>query len=197
MGVCLQLLWSRVAPVGATAYPDAGPAAVAAVAVAGALLQGRPAWTPGPASLFPGGAAAVAALLGLAAALAVGRLGQFLTVRERHGNARLVLAAEAAAGHGSFPGVERANALGVARAFARGLGLFAATIGVLMLSAWLLPDGLHVPPLPSFDRPNPGPGLVWFFGLAAILTVLWKGGRRDWMAVTAGLLLSVIAGRLW
>jgi PTS system mannose-specific IIC component len=196
LGASLQLLWSRVAPVGATAYPDGGPATVAGVAIAAFTARGLTVWTPASGSPFPGGPHAMAVLAGLAAALVVGRAGQALTVRERRGNARLAEAADRAAAKGSWAGVERANLTGMARAAARGLLLFPAALGVFALSAVAV--RVHLPRVAFVEWPafNPGIHLFWSIGLAAVLTVLWRGTRKDWVALGIGLVIAIVLGRL-
>lgn len=53
LGMALQLLWSRVAPVGAAAYPDVGPGAVAGVGAAGLCLAPASAWRFDAVAPFP------------------------------------------------------------------------------------------------------------------------------------------------
>src|SRR5512140_236447 len=102
MGAALQLVWSYRTPVGAAAYPDVGPGTIGGVAVTSLLLDGRPAWRLSVVDPFPRGDVAVACLLGLLTAIAIGRFGQWLTVFLRRDNARLAHSADRAAARGSY-----------------------------------------------------------------------------------------------
>ncbi len=189
MGISLQLLWSRLAPVGATAYPDVGPATVAGVTVTAALVPPGAAWRLDPGGFLPPAEVAPAVLFGLLAALLLGRFGQFLTVRERRGNLRLAEAADRAARAGSVRGVEFANAAGVARSFARGLIVVLPAVA----AAYAIgdPRWRGFVPVPPPDAPaNFGLAAFWWFGIAALATVLFRGGRTDWLILAAGLLLG-------
>lgn len=196
IGAALQLLWSRLTPVGAAAYPDVGPATVAGVAAAGILVRGEPAWRPTFEAPFPAGAVAVAALTGALVAILAGRLGQVLTVALRRDNARLAHAADRFAGAGSFRGVEWENALGVLRSFARGLVVFLVSFGLfagmhpILASLGVRAEATAMP------GPNPGTALFWWFGVAAIVATLWRGGRRDLGLFAGGAAAVLLLGNL-
>jgi PTS system mannose-specific IIC component len=194
MGTALQMLWSRLAPVGAAAYPDVGPATVGGV---GTLLFWPSAGAAGdagaaglPARLgfvaLPDGwrldVPPVGLLIGLGLALLAGAAGQRLVVAMRRHNADLGHAADRAAAAGSFGGVERANLLGLARAAALGV---AVTAGTLLAGAALAFAAARLP-LAAATLPNPGPILFWWMALAALGTALWSGGRRDGLWLLAG-----------
>lgn len=189
MGAALQLIWSRLTPVGAVSYPDVGPGAVTGVAVAGLFPRVAPGSSGGAPGFLPAGGMVLPCLAGLLAALAVGRAGEALTVLLRRGNARLAVAADRAAERGSWAGVERANALGAVRSFARGVILLVAGLAFFAALAALARLATGGAPAPSgFGGPASaaGPALFWWFGIAALLSVLWRGGRRDWLVIVAG-----------
>jgi len=184
-GVLLQLLWSRLNPVGATAYPDVGPATVAGVTVASRLASGGPRWTPAPGDLLPPAELVPSLLAGLLVALLAGMLGSALTVRERRGNARLAAVADRAARAGSFAGVERANATGAARAFLRGVLVM---IPALLLVALIDRTGFE----PALAGGAGGLVAFWWLGLGALATVLFRGDRADWALLAVGLALGAL-----
>jgi mannose/fructose/N-acetylgalactosamine-specific phosphotransferase system component IIC len=196
IGAALQLLWSRLTPVGAAAYPDVGPATVAGVAAAGILLRGEPAWRPAFEQPFPAGRVAVATLTGALVAILAGRLGQVLTVALRRDNARLAHAADRFAGTGSFRGVEWENALGVLRSFARGLVVFLVGFGLFAGIHAILPALSVRIPSDAAGGPNPGTALFWWFGLASIVATLWRGGRRDAGLFAGGAAIALLVGAL-
>jgi mannose/fructose/N-acetylgalactosamine-specific phosphotransferase system component IIC len=189
LGALLQLLWSRLAPVGAAAYPDVGPATVGGTALLVAWLRTRGADWPAAADAFlpVRGEAPTALLLGLGAALLTGWGGQKLVARMRRGNAALGQAADRAALRGDFGGVERANALGLARAAGAGALL---VVPALLLAVTLpsLAVGAGGPPAAA----NPGPALFLWTALAAAATTFWPSGRRDLAWLAAGLLLGAV-----
>lgn len=202
MGTALQLLWSRLAPVGAASMPDVGPATVAGVAVAVELAPRGVAWLPSPRGLFPPEELSVGLLAGLLTALFTGRAAQALVVGFRRGNDRLVRQADAAAACGDFAGVERANAVGAWRAFLRGVLTLPAVllvVAALGALAGALAPLLRVSEasgtataralgrLLPFLSTNPGPVLFWWFGVAALLTTLWRGKGRDFLWLLGGL----------
>ncbi|HEX7878296.1 MAG TPA: PTS sugar transporter subunit IIC [Candidatus Eisenbacteria bacterium] len=193
LGGALQMLWSRLAPVGAAAYPDVGPATVGGIGslhfwTASIRGAGEPAtWSErfgfvsSPwewrSALDP-----MALMLGLGIALATGAVGQRLVVAMRRHNADLGRAADAAAERGDFGGIERANLLGLTRA--AGLGVV-VTAGALLVGAVGATLASRVPHAPA-GSPNPGVLLFWWIALAALGTALWSGGRRDWLWLLAG-----------
>jgi len=196
MGAALQLLWSRLAPVGVSAYPDVGPATVAGVTVASTIAS-QTAWAFSVAEPFPPGEATLACLAGFLVALASGRWGQTLTEMLRRDNARLAYAADRAAAAGSFAGVERENWIGVARSFARGGVLWVGSLLAFSLLAWLAGALSPGPPAGSVPRlTNPGPILFWWFGIAALCSVLWRGGRRDAAFTIGGAAAGLLLGRI-
>jgi mannose/fructose/N-acetylgalactosamine-specific phosphotransferase system component IIC len=199
MGAALQMLWSRLAPVGAAAYPDVGPATVGGV---GTLLfwPAAPAGTVGAAPDAAGLAARfgfdplpdgwrvaddpLAMMTGLGLALGAGALGQRLVVAMRRHNADLGLRADAAASRGDFGGVEAANRLGLLRA--AGLGVVVAG-GALVAGAGAAAVGrLATGAAGPSTAANPGPLLFWWIALAALGTALWSEARRDWLWLAAG-----------
>lgn len=197
MGAALQMIWSRLAPVGAAAYPDVGPATVGGVGLLafwpGAQLTAGPSTDWASRLGFQGIPAGwqletdpLAILLGLGLALLAGGIGQRLVVRMRHANADLGRAADAAARCGDFAGVERANQRGLLRAAFLG----AAETGATLAMGWLATAAL-VRFLPrSASAQNPGVHLFWWIALAALGTALWSGARRDWIWIATGLLVG-------
>lgn len=196
MGAALQMIWSRLAPVGAAAYPDVGPATVGGVG----LLAFWPGTRGAAANLhvdwptrlgfrgIPEGwqleTAPVAILAGLGMALMAGGVGQRLVVRMRHANADLGRDADEAGRRGDFAGVERANLLGLLRAALLG----AAETGLLLAFGWLAMLVLSRLLPAATTGPNPGVHLFWWTALAALGTALWSGVRRDWIWIATGLL---------
>jgi mannose/fructose/N-acetylgalactosamine-specific phosphotransferase system component IIC len=193
MGATLQLLWSRLAPVGAAAYPDVGPATVAGI---GSLLfaagrsvpvdgRGDAGFHPLPAGLVfqvpP-----VAILTGCLLALIVGSVGQRVVTRMRRGNADLGARADRAAASGDFAGVERANLIGLARAAGTGLLLVTGGLAIGAIAQRLL--GGLLPPRGLVIAPNPGLFLFWWLGLAAAFSQLAPVTRGDRLALGGGLL---------
>lgn len=208
LGAGLQLLWSRVAPVGAAAYPDVGPAAVGGAAVLAAWLRSRGAeWPDGADAFLPAHGEAPAALfLGIVAALVTGWGGQKLVAAMRRGNAALGQHADRAAARGDFGGVERANGAGLARAAGAGallalpalaaamaIGLVAPAAGALSGAAGLpgAPASAGAGALPT-PGANPGAALLLWTALAAAATTFWPSGRRDLAWLGAGLALGVL-----
>lgn len=208
MGVALQLLWSRLAPVGAAAYPDVGPATLTGVTVASLLVYGtRLDW---PGVLFmdspPYGYSMrevlhnamptpLSAMIGLLAALLAGRFGQILTILLRKDNVRLARYADKAAIVGSYGGVELANRTGVLRSFLRGviIPLIMVPLFVLfVISIMSLTGSGHL----KAGDDNPGILLFWWFGVAALTSVLWRGGRRDLGLLVGGAAAGVLLGIL-
>lgn len=203
IGTALQLLWSRLAPVGAASMPDVGPGTVAGVAVAASLVPADLAWHPTAREFFPPESLAVALLAGLLTALFTARASQAVVVRMRRANDGLTRQADAAAARGDFAGVERANGAGALRAFARGALTLPAVLLIVAalgrLAAALVPllrvgessapptAGAMARALP-FLATNPGPVLFWWFGLAALLTTLWRGRSRDLLWLLGGLM---------
>jgi len=193
LGGALQMLWSRLAPVGAAAYPDVGPATVggvgtlhfwtASVGGAGESMGwgARLGFVTNPwewrSALDP-----MALLFGLGIALVSGAIGQRFVVAMRRHNADLGRAADAAAERGDFGGVERANFLGLVRA--AGLGVLVAG-GALLIGAAGAALVSRVPHAVAGEM-NPGPLLFWWIALAALGTSLWSGGRRDWLWLLFG-----------
>ena len=202
MGASLQMLWSRLAPVGAAAYPDVGPATVGGVgtllfwpvvpgAPSAASLAERLGFTAITASWRPE-VDPLAVLSGLAIALLAGAAGQRLVAAMRRHNADLGRRADAAALRGDFAGVERANGFGLVRAAGLGVvvgGAALAAGAAVAGAARLLTIGASAgrPGVdPSAGPANPGLLLVWWIALAALGTALWSGGRRDWLWLAAG-----------
>jgi len=200
MGAALQMIWSRLAPVGAAAYPDVGPATVGGVGLLAFWPGARGAvdfHSDWPTRFgfrgIPEGwqleAAPVAILAGLGMALVSGGVGQRLVVRMRHANADLGRHADQAGRRGDFAGVERANLLGLLRAALLGV----AETGVLLLVGWVA--ALFLPgflPPAGTAGPNPGVYLFWWTALAALGTALWSGARRDWIWIGSGLLVGAL-----
>ncbi|MDZ4804563.1 MAG: PTS sugar transporter subunit IIC [Candidatus Eisenbacteria bacterium] len=195
MGAALQMLWSRLAPVGAAAYPDVGPATVGGVG----LLS----FWPGPRAPHDGvldwpvrlgfqrvpegwqlETSPLAILAGIGLALLAGWAGQRLVARMRHANADLGRVADEAARRGDFGGVERANRLGLLRAAVLGTAQTGAILAAGWLAAIALARVLPAAPIGS----NPGVHLFWWIALAALGTSLWSGVRRDWIWIASGLL---------
>lgn len=199
IGLALQLLWSRVAPVGAATYPEVGPATVAGVGAAGFAMAPAGLWRFNPAAPFPTGSAGAAALLGLTVALVTGWVGQRATVVMRRGNARLAARADGAAASGSFAGVELAQFIGAVRVWFFGMTVGAGGIAVGLIGARLLE--LLGPPTPFRNGwpivgASPGLALFWFLALAAAATSLWRRARVDLWIVAAGLAAGILLGRL-
>jgi mannose/fructose/N-acetylgalactosamine-specific phosphotransferase system component IIC len=195
MGAALQMIWSRLAPVGAAAYPDVGPATVGGVGLLAfwPKAEGAPgASIDWPLRLgftgMPEGwqlpTPSLAILSGLGLALLAGGVGQRLVVRMRHANADLGRRADAAARLGDFAGVERANRIGLLRAAILGV----AETGAILAFGWLATPVLARFLPASSNGPNPGVHLFWWIALAALGTALWSGARRDWIWLATGLL---------
>jgi mannose/fructose/N-acetylgalactosamine-specific phosphotransferase system component IIC len=200
LGALLQLLWSRLAPVGAASYPDVGPATVGGAALLVAWLRARGAdWPEAAAEAFlpARGEAPTALLLGLLLALVTGWLGQKFVAAMRRGNATLGARANRAAARGDFGGVERANLVGLVRAAGAGALLvtpalaLAASATLLFGSASPLGAGVGGGATSAAAAPaNPGPALFLWSAIAAAATSFWPEGRRDLFWLAGGLVLG-------
>lgn len=195
VGGGLQLLWSRLAPIGATAFPDVGPATVAGVAAGAGLLSssGGATWT----GLIPDAGAAPPLLLALLVALLAARVNQEIVVRQRRRNRGLAATADAAALRGSFSGVERANAAGLVGGFLRGLVTVPAALllGELLHRAGALVVRTLPPPHAALSSlaalPNLGAPLLWAFGFVALALTLLRARRLDWLLFATGIAAGV------
>jgi PTS system mannose-specific IIC component len=191
MGILLQLLWSRLAPVGAAAFPDVGPGTVSGVLSAVLVKGGGPIETP--LLSLARGSGGTALLVGLFVALAAARFGQMLTILLRKDNARLAWAADRAAARGSFAGVEWENSIGVFRSFLRGIVIFTvSTAALFVLSHVARAIAGGSVRAADLSAPNPGVAAFLWFGILLSTSVLWRGGRRDWLVLLSGGAIGVL-----
>lgn len=200
VGGALQLLWSRLAPVGAAAFPDVGPGTVAGVAAGASLLPVGAPWAAvdGAAGFLPGPGHVGAVLVAAFVALLTARINQDIVVAHRRANAGLARRADAAGAVGSFAGVEAANALGLVGGFFRGVitvpVALAATTLALAIYRGVLPGGLERAAgggIPA-GIPNIGPALLWGLGLAALAATLLRARRADWLLLAGGVAVGVL-----
>lgn len=173
VGAVLELFALDVLPVGASRYPEYGPASVGAVAAA--------------AFLPPGVGTGIGVLLGLGVALIAERTLHWL----RHANARHVhrLAEELEAGSGSA--IRRLQWTGIGRDAARSAGITALGL----LAAFALMNWLRIEWVPPLLTPVlVGVGLA--AALSGALRTAGRGRRLAWLGlgVATGLLLVVGLG---
>ncbi|MDX2193173.1 MAG: hypothetical protein NW201_07455, partial [Gemmatimonadales bacterium] len=155
--------------VGASRYPDYGPAAVAGAVLAAGL--------PAGAGLALGG------LLGLALA----ELGGWSIVALRGANARAIVARAAALDAGDAGAIGALQAGGIARDALRGMALTAAGLAVGAVAQGRVPPEAVALPVAA---------LVTGAGLAAALHGAWRGQRVAWLGagVAAGVLAAAVLG---
>ncbi|HQR18640.1 MAG TPA: PTS sugar transporter subunit IIC [Gemmatimonadales bacterium] len=169
VGALLELFALDVLPVGASRYPEYGPASIGAVLLANAL--------PAPAGM------GVAALLGLGLALFAGWTLDWL----RHANARHVHRLADALHTGSPAVIRRLQYAGLGRDTLRSLGVTTlAMLSALLIAGWWGPST----PLP----PQLTPVMVGVGAAAALTGALRTAGtgrRLAWLGVgvAAGLAL--------
>jgi len=175
VGALLELFALDVLPVGASRYPEYGPAAVgAAVAAAGLPVGGR---------------TGAGVLLGLTLALMAGWTLDWL----RHANARHVHRLTPALVAGSRDAIRRLQWTGLARDVLRSAGMTAlALVGGFLM--WDLPEAMHRTP-PVYLTP-----VLVGVGLAAALSGAFRTARRGrrlgWLGigVAMGVLVVVVFG---
>lgn len=173
VGALLELFALNVLPVGASRYPEYGPAAVgAAVAAAGMPLSEG---------------VGFGALLGLALALVSGWSLEWL----RHANARHVHRLSSALNAGSADAIRRLQWAGVTRDVARSAGMTALALMAAYL--WWGVRGIDFSRIPHLLTP-----VLVGVGLAAALSGALRtagGGRRmAWLGVGLATGLVVIIG---
>ncbi len=170
IGTALELVWVAALPVGGALFPDAGPASVVGVGLAGLLTS-------------QGTAAEWAIPLGIFTALGVAVLGRLLTVKLRRLN--VYLAEEA------LLSVEKGDLAGVRRAVLRAVGF--RFMSVAFLSAAVLV--VAVPVLGSILRGVAGaefPALLWAAAIAAGTILGVARGRFERVLLGAGFLIGVL-----
>ena len=170
IGTALELVWVAALPVGGTLFPDAGPASVVGVGLAGLLTS-------------QGTAEEWAIPLGIFVALGVAALGRLLTVKLRRLNVYLAEEALSSVEKGDLAGVRRAVLRAVCFRF----------VSVALLSAAVLV--VAVPILGSVLRGVAGskfPALLWAAAIAAG-TILGIARRRfERVLLGAGFLIGVL-----
>jgi len=171
VGALLELFALDVLPVGASRYPEYGPAAVGAVALA--------------AGLDRAGGIGAAGLLGLVVALLAGYTLEWL----RHANARDVHRHEAELNAGSTRVIRRLQWAGLWRDLLRSAGVTAVALFLAAASLALLRGG---GPLPTALTPVlTGAGVA--AALSGAVRKAGKGRRLLWLGIglSAGLLLAL------
>jgi PTS system mannose-specific IIC component len=169
VGAVLELFALDVLPVGASRYPEYGPAAVG-----GAVLA---------AGLPDSGGTGVGALLGLMVAMLAGYSLEWL----RHANARDVhrLSAELDAGSGTA--IHRLQWIGIARDAVRSGGITMLAIALALVARTRLDGAIRLP-----DYLTPvlvGVGLA--AALSGALRTAGRGRRLAWLG--AGLAAGLVA----
>ncbi len=171
VGAILELYALDVLPVGASRYPEYGPAAIGAVL----LAAGLPKWD----------GVGVGALLGLLVAMLAGYSLEWL----RHANARDVHRHAAELDGGSAAVIRRLQWTGLARDAIRSVAVTAAAL----LLAWLARDRLDgAAPMPPYLTPVlVGVGLA--AALSGALRTAGRGKRLAWLGVglAAGVVLAL------
>lgn len=171
VGAVLELYALDVLPVGASRYPEYGPAAVGAVVLAAGL--------PNPGGIGAG------ALLGLMVAMLAGYSLEWL----RHANARDVHRRSAELDAGSWTAIRQLQWAGIARDAVRSGGITALSLALAVVARTRLDGMTH---LPEYLTP-----VLVGIGLAAALSgalrTAGRGRRLAWLGVglAAGLLLAV------
>jgi PTS system mannose-specific IIC component len=172
VGAILELFALDVLPVGASRYPEYGPAAIGAVF----LAAGLPKWD----------GVGVGALLGLLVAMLAGYSLEWL----RHANARDVHRHSAELDAGSAATIRRLQWAGLARDAVRSLGVTAVAVAL----AWLARAQLEgVARMPTHLTPVlVGVGLA--AALSGALRTAGRGRRLAWLGVglAAGLGLALV-----
>ena len=172
VGAILELFALDVLPVGASRYPEYGPAAIGAVL----LAAGLPKWD----------GVGVGALLGLLVAMLAGYSLEWL----RHANARDVHRHSAELDGGSTAAIRRLQWAGLARDAVRSL----AVTAVALTLAWLARDQVGgAVRMPTYLTPVlVGVGLA--AALSGALRTAGRGRRLAWLGVglAAGVVLAVV-----
>lgn len=169
VGALLELFALDVLPVGASRYPEYGPASIGAVMLASAL--------PAPAGI------GIGALLGLAIALFAGWTLDWL----RHANARHVHRVAAALNAGSPGVIRRLQWSGLGRDALRSVGVTSlAVLSALLLAARWSPAAA-IPPLLTPVMAGVGAAAA----LTGAMRTAGRGKRLAWLGVgvAAGLAL--------
>jgi mannose/fructose/N-acetylgalactosamine-specific phosphotransferase system component IIC len=172
VGALLELFALDVLPVGASRYPEYGPAAIGAVL----LTAGLPAW----------GGVGVGALLGLLVAMLAGYSLEWL----RHANARDVHRRSAELDAGSAAAVRRLQWSGLARDALRGLAVTAVALALAWVARARLGGAVR---LPEYLTPVlVGVGLA--AALSGALRTAGRGRRLAWLGVglAAGVVLVLV-----
>jgi PTS system mannose-specific IIC component len=176
VGALLELFALDVLPVGASRYPEYGPAAVGGAVVA---------------SYFPPMAGTgIGVLLGLAVALLSGWTLEWL----RHANARHVHRMASVLNTGSPAAIRRLQWAGIGRDVIRSAGLTALALllaSVIIATVWDVSD---VPP--ALTPVLVGVGLA--AALSGALRTAGQGRRRAWLGVgmATGLIAIAVMGML-
>lgn len=171
VGAVLELFALDVLPVGASRYPEYGPAAVGAVVLAAGL--------PNPGGIGAG------ALLGLMVAMLAGYSLEWL----RHANARHVHRLSAELDAGSWTAIRQLQWTGIARDAARSGGITALAVALAVVARTRLGGMAH---LPEYLTPVlVGVGLA--AALSGALRTAGRGRRLAWLGVglATGLLLAL------
>jgi PTS system mannose-specific IIC component len=172
VGALLELFALDVLPVGASRYPEYGPAAVGAVVLA--------------AGLPPMEGTGLGALLGLLVALPAGWTLEWL----RHANARHVHRSSGELNAGSSSAIRRVQWSGIGRDVARSAAVTALAIGLGVLVGTQLDPAAPLPGLPT-------PVLIGVGMAAALwgaLRTAGRGRRRAWLGIglAAGALVALV-----
>lgn len=171
VGAVLELFALDVLPVGASRYPEYGPAAVGAVVLA--------------AGIPDAGGTGVGALLGLMVAMLAGYSLEWL----RHANARHVHRLSAELDAGSRTAIRRLQWAGIARDAIRSGGITALALALAVVARARLDGVTH---LPEYLTPVlVGVGLA--AALSGALRTAGRGRRLAWLGVglAAGLVLAL------